>query len=315
MLLRVAIDPEGLEPGQSGRGIGRAFLTELTKRSVVVCERDGLRPLKDALAAHGHHTLNAAVEVLLSRGCVEELSEEVPRLAEVASLSDLQRWKGKARLLLLADVKDAVLRDEGGLADPEFCAFENAGDSDAVLELSERWNTYVERGTKREKVWKDVFEPFAQRKPDVVVIERELGHVLYDDIVLQSRGQSDPRRLKGPAWFLRRLEAAGVRRVSIATSERRVRNESGSPPEVVAAAIRDWPASQGWSLRIDLRLIGGDFEHQRLLAFEGWAGCQLHQGLQTFDGAELKEGCSLSMQTELALHARRAFDQIVRRAH
>lgn len=314
MLLRVAIDPEGLEPGQSGRGIGRAFLNELSQRSIVVCEPGGLRPLKDALAVHGQHTLNTVVLELLRNGRVEELSVAVPGLADLHSLSDVRPWKGKARLLVLADVKEAVLRDEGALDDPELCAFETAGDSVAIGELSKRWNTYLQRGTKREKVWKDVFEPFAQRRPDVVIIEREFGHVLYKDISPQQRGHGDPRRFKGPAWFLRRLNAAGVRRVAIATSGRRVREELRSPPDVVAAAIRDWPKSQGWPLRLDLHLIAGDFEHQRLLAFEGWAGCQLHQGLQTFDGTELKEGCSLSMQFELAGHVSREFKQIVRRA-
>ena len=312
MLLRVAIDPEGLEPGQSGRGIGRAFLNELAQRSVLVHEPGGLRQARSALAEHGHDTLNKVIEsLLLHPGRSERLSNDVPGLERVGSLSDLRLWQGKAQLLLLADYRDAVLREEGGSDDPEFCAFDAASDSAAVEALSQRWNTVIDRGTKREVVWKQVFKPLAERCPHVYVIERELGHVLYDDIL--KRRQRPQTKPGGPAWFLQRLAGAGVKRVSIATSEARVRERHFLPDDVMTT-IHDWPGEQGWPLTIDMKLVAGDFQHQRLLAFDGWAGLQIHQGLQTFDYSELKEDAALVAQVALGPRIRNEFDQLARRA-
>lgn len=312
MLLRVAIDPEGLEPGQSGRGIGRAFLNELAQRSVLVHEPGGLRELKVALAEHGHDTLNKVIESLLvHQGRSEEVLGSVTGLVDVSSLSDLQPWRGKAQLLLLADYKDAVLRDEGGPGDPEFCAFDAASDSAAVEALSARWNTVVERGAKREVVWKQVFKPFAERSRHVVVIERELGHVLYDDILTRRRNAD--HKPGGPAWFLQRLAASGVQRVSIATSEARIKEKHFLRDEVITT-ICDWPREQGWPLTVDMKLVAGGFQHQRLLAFVGWAGFQIHQGLQTFDTLALKEDATLVAQVALAVRVRNEFDQLARRA-
>lgn len=312
MLLRVAMDPEGFEPGQSGRGVGRAFLNELAQRSILVHEADGLHELRSALAEHGHDTLTRVVESLLGNAQRHEaLPHDVTAIESVGSLNDLRSWRGKVQLILLADYKDAVLREEGGPDDPEFCAFDAASDSAAVEALSQQWSTVLDRGTKREVVWKKVFAPFADRCRCVYVIERELGHVLYDDI-LQSRRRPG-NSPSGPAWFLRRLAGAGVARVSVATSEARIREKHFSPDEVMTT-VRDWAAEQNWSMVVDLKMVDGDFQHQRLLAFDGWAGFHIHQGLQTFDYSELKEDATLVAQVALASRIRREFGHLARRA-
>lgn len=312
MLLRVAIDPEGLQPGQSGRGAGRHFLNELAQRSVLLHEPGGLVHLRAALAEHGHDTLNKVIETLLTyQGRSEEVSDASPGLANISSLGDLQPWRGRAHLLLLADYKDAILRDEGDWDDPEFCALDAASDSAAVAAVSRQWNTVLESGTKREAVWKGYFKPLAERCRHVVVIERELGHVLYDDILKRQR--TPHHKPGGPAWFLQRLAGAGVRRVSIATSGARIRDK-GFSSDVVAEAIQEWSRENDWSLVINMKLIGGQFQHERLLSFDGWAGFQIHQGLQTFDHPELKEDAVLTAQAQLAPRIQTEFDRLARRA-
>lgn len=312
MLLRVAIDPEGLEPGQSGRGIGRAFLKDLAQRSVLVHDAGGLQELRAALAEHGHDTLNQVVQALLGfRGRTEELPPEVSKLVEVTSVGDLDAWQGKANLILLAAYKYDVLRDECDANDPEFCAFDMASDSEAVAALDERWRTVVDRGAKREAVWKQVFKPIAERCQNVVVIERELGHVLYDDII--KRRRTSHLAPGGPAWFIQRLAGAGVQRVRIATSESKVTGKRFDPDEVIAT-IRDWLTEQESTLKVEMKFVAGDFQHQRLVAFEGWAGFQIHQGLQTFDHSTLKEDATLVGQVDLDGRTRAEFERLARRA-
>ncbi|MGJ7441047.1 hypothetical protein [Aquipuribacter sp. MA13-6] len=312
MLLRVGIDPAGLEQSPTARSIGRAFLAELANRSVLIHENGGRARLLAALKTHGNDSLNRVVELLLSaRSRSEELPAGVPGLDSVVSLGDLTRWKGRAHLVLLTESKVAAFQREGGSENPELAAFNSAADSLAVETLAKRWDSSLEMGVDRDWVWERHFKPFAKRCREVYVVERELGHVLFDDILAKRR---NPRLTEGgPAWFIHRLAEAGVRRVHIATSEARVRDK-GFAAGAVLQTIKEWPQSQGWALEVDLALVPGAFQHQREFSFEGWAGFSVHNGLQTFDNIKLSEQAELKAVSPLAERVHRKFDQLKMKA-
>ena len=310
MLLRIGLDAEGLEPGESGQSVSRRFLRDLAERGILVLEPGGLAQLQAALAAHGPATLAQVIETMLSSSQRHErLTTSLVRLSDLASADDLLLWRAHADLLLLARYRAEELA-ESTESKPEISTFDRASDSDAIEGIDRLWDAVLPAGTGRDTVWDRHFQPLAARTERVFIIERELGHVLYDDIV---RARRDPSiRPRGAAWFLTRLHAAGVRWIHIATSAAKIKAKHLSVDEV-QQALADWAEEKLPSSTVQWAVPDGDFPHARWISFDGWAGFDIHQGVQTFDGPALKEGLSLRAQCLLGPQTRKHFHRLHKR--
>ena len=108
---------------------------------------------------------------------------------------------------------------------------------------------------------------------------------------------------------MNRLANTRVKRVYIATSSRPVLSDRRSV-EDVHHLILSWFNSLGSGTELRLHIVDGNFDHGRRVAFEGFAGFDIHKGLATFDDSRISESMGMNASRALADEVVREFTRI-----
>lgn len=313
MLARVGLDPEiASELALGAKGPGALLIRHLRERFVLVAESDkALADLRRAFALVQDPTVRAAVAELARRCSVLEASDGATPPVALQALDDpelVTTWRGLADLLLLAEYRFDSLEGEGEYVDPEIASLRAALHTRVFDRLDELWDRSVQKGESRNEVWQRCFATLARHARRVYVIDRYAAlHVV--------RQLSAPKRSRGDAsavWFLKHLARSAVEHVHVASSARELgvkADELGG----VEDRIVSWFDGLGSGTRLHLHLVQGEFEHPRRLAFDGYVGFGLHDGLASFPDP-ISTSFSLGASAQAAQDIRRDFALLARRA-
>jgi hypothetical protein len=306
MLLNVGIDPTaGAELADGLKGPGPSLIRYLRERCMLVVESDAAAGELQRAFQHTVSTEVAeAVMQLLQHRRVRSSPVATPvALKDLESLDEIESWRGFADLLLLAQWRLEYLDPQATPADPEIATLREAMNSDAVARVNDEWDRPVRSGESREDVWRQRFQPFARHSDNAYVIDGYLAAEL-------ARRLKAPGKVKsGGEWFLTRLAGTRVKRVHIATSSRPVLSD-GRSVEEVHHLISTWFNSLGSGTELRLRIVDGNFDHGRRIAFAGFAGFDIHKGLATFDGSRITEIMGMNASRALADEVVREFARI-----
>jgi hypothetical protein len=138
----------------------------------------------------------------------------------------------------------------------------------------------------------------------VYIVDRYFAKNFYERLCDGTRSV----KTSGAGWFLTHLARSGVRTLHIASSARELRERDDA--DVVQAAITKWFNTLSHSAELDLQIVAGNFRHRRSLAFDGYAAFELHNGLDSFDGATVPEEMTLTAQAGTAPKVASAFEQL-----
>jgi hypothetical protein len=196
-------------------------------------------------------------------------------------------------LLLISNLRAELLDLTEEATIPEVASLREALNADVFAHIESQWNRSIPAGTKRENVWQDVFAPLAVRSTRVYLIDGYLAANLYRGLTATER-----RRAKsGAEWFLGHLARTSVRFIHLACSKQSL---GRLDPERVRETITEWFARLDSGTALDLRIVEGTFPHSRRIAFDGWAGFELHKGIESFDRPNITEQVTLNASIELA---------------
>lgn len=311
VLLKVGIDPEaGLELAEGVKGPGRILVRRLTERCVLVAESGAsARQLQEAFRYARSAELSQVIALLIKTRL--ELPDgrggsslPVP-IRRIESAQDVASWRDLADLLLISKLRAEWLDLQGGSTTPEVANLREALNADAFERIESDWRRTVPVGENRETVWRDVFAPLAARTVRVYIVDGYLATNLYRSLNAGARGGVK----SGAEWFLGHLARSNVRTIHVACSERHVRSGHYDPVHV-RDVIDRWFRGTGSGTDLDLRIVGGTFPHTRRVAFDGWAGFELHKGLASFEGAKLTEIATLNASLDLANEVQEEFQDL-----
>lgn len=298
MFLRVALDPDaGPEILQSRSRIPGAILVRyLRERCLISLDaQTSVGSILSSLDGPGLTELRAVfVELLQSRSVRYPDVTAVP-IGDCETAEQTATWSELADLLLLAAYRmDEIDPRRASRLRPELSTLGDMLHTDTAAMVDELWAQFVAAGTSRERAWATVFEPFARTATRVVVIDAYAAIGIYRGLNA-GRGRHHDG---GPVWFLQHLHRSRIREIRLFSSSRAL---DGHRADAVAERIHGWWSGLGGGgARLRLHLVDGDFDHARRLAFEGWAGFELHKGLASFDAPRLREGITIAPSLALA---------------
>jgi hypothetical protein len=304
MLLRVAIDPyAGLEVAEGKHRPGRLLARHLRERCLLVADSgQSLAELLDAFRRGGSVELAAVIEQLANhryRPAVVPKDAPPPvSVSDIDRVEDVATWREIAHLLLLSQLRiDEIGHDT---VDPEVSTMREAHNSDAFDEVESRWAWTASAGTSRDEIWAKTFGPLAAEATHLYLIDGFLLQNLYERMRKPPR---DRAIKKGVEWFAGKVARSRVQYVNVLGTNRSL--PYGVDAEQVESAVQEWWSREfGPKPKLDVRLISGDFPHGRRIAFDGWAGYELHKGLSTFDSARVDETVTLHASLALAHEVR-----------
>lgn len=313
MLVRVAVDPyAGLELAEGDRRPGQLLVQRLRERCLLVTDsKKSLAELLDAFRRCGSAELAAVMEQLVShrsRLAVARHGGATPvSLFEVERMEDVATWRDVAHLLLLSQMRAGEIGHRR--VEPETSTMREALNTDAFAEVESQWNWTAPAGTSRETIWAKTFGPLAAEATHLYVIDGYLLANLWRQI-------GNPRRVGAPKrgieWFIGKIAQSRIRYINIVSATRSV--PSGINAEEARSKVLDWWSHEfGAGPKLDLRLVRGDFPHGRRIAFDGWAGYELHKGLSTFDSTRTNETVTLNASLELAKEVRAEYRRLATR--
>jgi len=308
MLLNVGIDPAaGAELADGVKGPGRSLIRYLRERCMLVVESDAAAgELQRAFQQTVSAEFAQAVALLLQHRRVRSAPVPAPvALKDLESLDEIGSWLGFADLLLLAQWRLEYLEPQTTPVAPEIATLREAMNSEAMERVNEAWDKPVLLGEKREDVWLERFEPFTRHSDNVYIVDGYLAAALARRLTAKAMGGPKP----GGEWFLNRLANTRVKRVYIATSSRPVLSDRRSV-EDVHHLILSWFNSLGSGTELRLHIVDGNFDHGRRVAFEGFAGFDIHKGLATFDDSRISESMGMNASRALADEVVREFTRI-----
>ncbi|WP_156024791.1 hypothetical protein [Smaragdicoccus niigatensis] len=162
-----------------------------------------------------------------------------------------------------------------------------------MADLLEKWHGFIPKGTNRESIWNQRFAPLAAQTRSVYILDHYAAANFADEL----RG-APGSSIKGPAWFLGHLARTKVKRIHLACSSQPIEQKNMTVAQASELLTR-WMRDR--NPRIELRLhFERYFDHGRRVAFDGWAGFGIHNGLATFDHPELTEMLELHADAPLA---------------
>lgn len=311
MLLTIGIDPDAARELASGgvRGPGRTLIRELRERCLLTVDStDSLSDLVAAIHTGRAAELAQVIQQLVAARRIKFPNRSGPPpvpIDRIHNARDVAGWRDFAQLLLVGEVRAAVLAEEE-ISAPEIAMLHEAADTEAFERLQRNWRRAAPKGKSRDKVWRESFAPLAKYTSHVYAVDGFFAVDLY-------RALNNPPRdgaVPGAQWLFSNLGKAGVQHVHVACSLTRVRDKH-SDPDVVLQGVRG--ALTGPQMpELHLHPVSREFVHGRRLAFDGWAGFELHKGAASFDGYELAETMNLAASPELGVEVRKEFDELCR---
>lgn len=309
MLVKLAIDPDaGTELGEGSDPPGRALVRFLRERCLLVVDAESSgASLARGFAQSGSSELVQALGLLIqNRLRIAPDPAPVP-VDCIESEQDLRSWDGAAELLLLANFRAEVLRTAAQTGSPEISNLREALNSTVVDVSNELWDGYLRPGEHRDEVWRVRLLPFASNSRRLCIVDRYLA--LH--MVRRLLDGADTHPARGGEWFLSTASRSGLSRISVVSSARELPKSLCSPGEA-QAALQDWFDALGSAVRLDVHVVDGNFDHGRRIAFDGWVGFELHNGLASFDKPRLVEGMGLVASPRLGPEVFRHFRDLVR---
>jgi hypothetical protein len=297
VLVKLGIDPDaGTELAEGSRQPGPLFLRFVMERCLLVAEsQEAAAGLLRAFQAGGSVELAQAF-ALLVQSHLELAPPPAPvPIEQIANIDEVHSWGGLVDLLVLANYRFACLDEAAAGNAPEFTTLRDALNTVVVDQANAMWNGYLVAGQDRETVWRERFEPLARNTHRVCLLDRYLATALAEELSRTVRAKP----AIGAEWFLAHLARTGITRLQIASSARSVR-EKGRTADEARDLITGWFRGLDTRTKLDLRIVEGNFDHGRRIAFEGWAGFELHNGLASFDKPRLTEGMGLVASPVLA---------------
>lgn len=309
MFVRVAIDPfaademaEGVARKPSGRVI--RWLREQVLLGFESKEaRAALLQAFDARAVGVE--LASAFQALLQadyRHLYPRDNPPVP-MEQLDSALAAQSWAAVVDLLLLSETRSA---DLGGAATrPELTTFRDTLNSIAFDRSDQQRQRTYPRGTPRNVIWREVFQPLAERSVEIYLIDRFFASQLVQALRARDRGEDRPAN--GAEWFVRNLaktpRAAGAgtgTKVTIVSSDKDFRDQPDGA-EKARARIATWTDGLRPACDVSLRIRPDPrVPHDRHVAFVPWVGLQLGNGVASFDEKQLKAPLQLDASPSLS---------------
>jgi hypothetical protein len=297
MLLKVGIDPDAGEELAVGlTKPGRLLVRYLKERCLLVAEPESAADLVRAFQGAAPELAQAITLLVGQRLTAPPEPSPVP-LRDIVSCEQVGSWEDAAELLVLAETRlTALVEEADGDIVPEVTSLLGALNSDAVFMVNEHWEAHLRKGTHRETIWSERFEVLARHSRQVHIIDRYAAVSLTQLLT----AKQPPKYQSGAQWFLGHLARSSVQSIHVASSARALRKNE-LRVDVALTSILGWFNALGTGSRLHLHVVDGDFDHGRRMAFEGWAGFELHNGMASFDKPRLEEDMSLNASAGLAL--------------
>lgn len=306
MLLPVGLDPDALRELASGdaSGPGPAVIRKLRERCLLaVGSRSAVRELLEACNGCGSAELSQVLAQLVKSRLLapdDGAGGPVP-LDQLEHPGEVASWRELADLLVLAELRAEVIEARKLKGPPEVSTLRDAANTQAFDRLDARALQVFPSGTPRDRVWERAFAPLAQHSTRVDVVDRYFAKDLHDKLE-----RRDPVGASGALWFLSRLVKTLVASVHVASSDREAPRAPGAPDAVDRAVLQATrPGFVTWYS------VPGNFDHDRKVAFDGWASFSVHNGLGTFNGPELSERLTLAAAFGEAPRAGRSFEAVI----
>lgn len=306
MLLKVAVAAEVGDALASGSDPmpAASVIRRLRELVLLVSEspEDAASLLRSLRRVQSPELISVMMRLVQNRLVIASHPKPVPA-DSVWTSSDLATWRNVADTIVMAQYRTELFEDH--VAQPEVTSLAGLVTTDALERTERLRGALVRQGTPREDVWRERFAPLAQNSSRVYMIDPYASIALARDL----QGKVG-RHQTGASWLLRKIASSPVKRIHLASSASPLVTQR-LDPENVAAAVTKWFQALAPNTELELVFSRGRFVHGRRLAFDAWAGFDLHKGLASFDAQKVDETMTLTALPSLASDTRDLYRRLL----